>query len=98
MRLEPSTDLVEPAVHLLMDERLIASRRNVSLRLGTPRKHPCGPLLTEDRPWEGSGNNTYPNVLFDPVEQLYKMWYTPFVDLRRHRAQTLCYACSQDGL
>src|ERR1051325_1934628 len=98
MRLEPNTDLVEPGVHLLMDERLIASRRNVSLCLGKPQKHPRGPLVVEDRAWECSGSNAYPNIVFDPAERLYKLWYTHFLDLRTHRAQSLCYAFSEDGL
>lgn len=82
----------------LLDERLIASKHGVALQLGTVCKSRLNPLFGEDRPWESSLDNAYLNVLFDPIEKLYKLWYTPFLDRTRHDAQTLCYACSSDGL
>src|SRR5689334_4782402 len=82
----------------LLDPRSIEQKRGVQLRLGRVAKSPHNPLFGEDRPWESSGDNLYPNVVFDAADGLYKLWYTPFLDRSRHNAQVLCYASSSDGL
>jgi len=60
---------------LLLDHRTIARVENAKLCLGTVEKDPANPLFQPNRPWENSLNNLYPNVLFDPRADCYKLWY-----------------------
>lgn len=64
---------------LLLDDRLIERVENARLTVGTVRKHPANPLFREDRPWEVRYDNLYPNVIYDPVQRLYRCWYSPFI-------------------
>ena len=83
--------------HLLLDSRIVASTRNAELALGSAEKHVANPLFGEDRPWEKRYDNLYANVLFDEDEQLYKVWYSPFIvdhsakDLPREQWATTKY-------
>jgi len=61
--------------YLLLDQRLISSVDNAELRLGVVKKHPANPLFKDELPWEIEGSHMYPNVLFDPDDNLYKCWY-----------------------
>ncbi|MFZ4695428.1 MAG: hypothetical protein ACOYMV_09910 [Verrucomicrobiia bacterium] len=90
--------MTSPFSLLLLDPRTIQSSSGVELRLGPVTKSPLNPLFGEDRPWESSCDNLYPNVVFDPADRFWKLWYTPFLDRAVHEAQTLCYAQSEDGL
>ena len=65
--------------HLLLDDRVVESTENAELALGTVRKFDGNPLFAEDRPWEKRFDNLYANVLYDPEEQRYKCWYSPFI-------------------
>lgn len=85
------------AIHLL-DDRVVESTSGVELRPGEPRKRSTEVLSLNDRPWEGGGDNGYPNIAFDPGTGLFKMWYSGFVDLRRDSRSIVCYAESSDGL
>jgi hypothetical protein len=87
-----------PRVIHLLDERVIASRQGVSLEPGAWRKHDEPLMSFNDRPWEGGGDNGYPNVAFDPQRGVYQLWYSGFVDLHVDSRSVLCYAESRDGL
>ena len=65
--------------HLLLDDRVVADTSNAELTLGTTKKNRANPLVGEDRPWEKRFDNVYANVIFDDEEQLYKVWYSPFI-------------------
>lgn len=65
--------------HLLLDDRIIDDVRNAELTLGAVRKHDDNPLFAEDQPWEKRFDNLYANVVFDEGDQLYKVWYSPFI-------------------
>ena len=65
--------------HLLLDSRIVHEIRNAELTLGPVRKHPGNPLFSEDQPWEMRFDNLYANVIFDNDDQLYKVWYSPFI-------------------
>ena len=65
--------------YLLLDSRWIARTDGVRLSLGTVTKEPANPLFVEDKPWEVRFDNLYANVLFDEVDQLCKVWYSPFI-------------------
>ncbi|MAV36296.1 MAG: hypothetical protein CMJ59_12665 [Planctomycetaceae bacterium] len=65
--------------YLLLDSRIIESKQNVTLTLGTVKKDRHNPLFVADKPWEPRYDNMYPNVIYDKQEQLYKCWYCPFI-------------------
>lgn len=60
---------------LVLDERVIATRDSVELVQGEVAKHPGNPLFPADKPWENSLNNGYPNIVFDPAEERFQLWY-----------------------
>ena len=65
---------------MLLNREMVQESNNVQLVLGQVRKEKANPLFVEDRPWEPRFDNLYANVLYDRDEQLYKCWYSPFVD------------------
>jgi hypothetical protein len=78
---------------LLIDRRLLASSKNIALRMNPPAK--MGPVLLPDKPWESLGIGFCVSVLEDGGQ--YKMWY-----LAENKTSSLrycyCYARSQDGV
>lgn len=96
--------------HLLLDSRVVAEAVNARLVLGKPEKHPANPVFQADKPWENSLNNLYPNVIWDEVEQVFKMWYKCVLADKDVIAQMdqpstvhdvgwyLLYATSKDGV
>ncbi len=65
--------------HLLLDSRIVEGTDNAELVVGSVEKHETNPLFGEDKPWEMRFDNLYANVLFDDEEQIYKVWYSPFI-------------------
>ncbi len=65
--------------HLFLDSRVVEGSINARLVLGSVKKHEANPLFGEDRLWEKRFDNLYANVIFDEEEQLYKVWYSPFI-------------------
>lgn len=65
--------------YLLFDDRIVEKVSHAELTLGTVQKHADNPLFGEDKPWEKRFDNLYANVVFDEVEQTYKVWYSPFI-------------------
>lgn len=64
----------------LLDSRVVESVQNVKLAVGTVQKHKSNPLFEEDQPWEPRYDNVYANVIYDEEQDLYKCWYSPFVN------------------
>lgn len=90
---------------LFLDERLIASRVRLSRLMGRPTKK--GPIIEQDRPWEGEQDPAggFPaagvqisgqTVIYDEDEKVFKMWYNPW-SFFEGRARPWCYAVSSDG-
>jgi len=75
----PSGDKEERSRFLLLDSRLISTKENAMLVVGTVIKHSENPLFAEDKPWEVRFDNLYGNVIFDDADDLYKCWYSPFI-------------------
>jgi hypothetical protein len=71
---------------LLLDSRIIERSEGARLTIGQVRKEPRNPLFGEDRPWEVRIDNLYGNVLYDDEDQVYKLWYSPF--MRRSREES----------
>ena len=76
--LQQVPELVAPPLarkYLFLDDRVIAQKTNAILQLGEVTKAKENPLFIEEHPWEARFDNLYPNVLYDPQESLYKIWY-----------------------
>ncbi len=73
---------VDPARNrfLLLDSRLIEKVENARLAVGTVNKHPGNPLFGQELPWETNTSHMYPNVVYDPHERIYKLWYYTRMD------------------
>ena len=65
--------------YLLLDTSLWAQAEHLTVTTGRARKASQNPLFGEDLPWEVRHDNLYPNVIFDPTDNLYKCWYNPFI-------------------
>lgn len=75
--------------YLMLDRRLLnpQSMENVRLKVEQPVKdEEHNPLFTEDRPWEVRIDNGYPNVLYDPEQEVYHCYYTLFIEDKDSRA------------
>lgn len=68
-----------PAKYLFLDSRIVESRKNLTLRVGTVSKEPANPLFGEDKPWEVRYDNVYANVIHDKKADIFKCWYSPFI-------------------
>lgn len=87
---------------LTFDARWIGSTSEVTLRTSRAIKHP-EPVLKLDAPWDTDLTEqlNYINVIFDPTDQLFKMWY---VVTRRSQTEyceggrKTAYAASVDGI
>ncbi|MDH3649489.1 MAG: hypothetical protein OEQ53_07385 [Saprospiraceae bacterium] len=90
---QPVPDLIHPTIihsterysdssqtkYLLLDNRIIQKTENARLIVGAVKKHQNNPLFTEDKLWEMRFDNLYGNVLYDESEQIFKLWYSPFI-------------------
>ncbi|MYJ76820.1 MAG: hypothetical protein F4047_01350, partial [Caldilineaceae bacterium SB0670_bin_27] len=65
--------------YLLLDTSLWGQADQLTVTLGRTHKASENPLFGEDLPWEVRHDNLYPNVIFDPTDNLYKCWYNPFI-------------------
>ena len=65
--------------YLLLDSRIIDKLHNAELSVGKITKHPENPLFSEDKPWEKRFDNLYGNVIYDGKDEIYKLWYSPFI-------------------
>ena len=68
------------------DDLAIESTQDLTRRFHRPERHPAGPLLRRDRPWEKLVYltcNTW-NVIHDPLDGIFKCWYENWLvdDLR----------------
>jgi len=64
---------------LVLDSRIIESTDNAKLTVGTVRKDKNNPLFREDKPWEPRFDNPYVSVIYDREDNLYKCWYSIFI-------------------
>ena len=89
---------------LLVDDYLIAQSVGITTQLHPMTKQP-EPVLKAEAPWERpevGGLWGIPNVLYDPDEGLFKLWYNTFGTYPARNLQPepeyACYATSTDGL
>jgi len=81
--------------HLFIDEFLIASKQNVTLRVNPPQRKEL--VIIPDRPWERNGITSYCNVFWDPHTKQYRLYYVP-IHLDSNPAFRLAMAVSKDGV
>lgn len=91
--IEPLGDLTGPW-KLFADDYHVATKENLTRTYHAFEKHADNPLLTADRPWEGSTVYVYGTVLPAEAGGGYRMWYHSWAD----REYRMLYATSTDGL
>ncbi len=86
---------------LLIDDAFLLEVHNLQRKTNQAVKHP-EPVVKLDDPWHEKhdvfGN---PNVLYDDQEQLFKMWYTTYIEVVEQyweQGAKQCYAVSEDGI
>ena len=88
--------------YFLCDDRVTEDRWMVERFAAPLVKHPNNPLITKTGEWEGSGPHMGGSALFDPADNLFKMWYTVFnrhnYDNRLPFSYNVAYAESDDGI
>jgi hypothetical protein len=83
------------------DERIIEDRWMVRRFVVPLQRFEGNPIMVKGSPLEGTGPMAGGTVLFDPEDQLFKMWYGIF-DLNAYQnglpfSYNICYAESKDG-
>ncbi|MCC6697206.1 MAG: hypothetical protein IT365_16380 [Candidatus Hydrogenedentes bacterium] len=88
--------------YFLCDDRVVADRWMVERFVVPLAKHSGNPLITRDKPWEGTGPHMGGTVLRDLQDGLYKMWYSVWNSHAYYNklpfSYNVCYAESEDGL
>ncbi len=79
---------------LFVDDHFVANKENVNRVYHDFEKHQDNPLLSADKPWEGSTAYIYGTVLPSEDGDGYRMWYHSWAN----REYRMLYATSQDGL
>ena len=93
----PKTIAIGTDKQLFFDERFLASKRNIALKVNRPYQEP-EPVLVGDRPWELGGIGAYNTVMRDNGR--FRLWYDAQVspDTPGRFNRQLCYAESSDGV
>ena len=79
---------------LLVDDWLVAKKSGVERVWHPFEKHAGNPVLTADRPWEGTVAYLYGTVLPEENGKGYRIWYHSWADNEYRKL----YATSRDGL
>ena len=97
----PKVIPIDVGRQLLVDDFLIETS-DLKRTFHRPTLHKVNPIIKADQPWETSGKSYFVapfqgGVLFDPKDQLFKMWY-----LHSTKGDYYCksygYATSKDGV
>ena len=87
---------------LVIDNKNLLEINNLKRKVNQAIKHP-EPVVKLDAPWDTEPMETlnYNNVLYDPEEKLFKMWYVVAgqrKDEYWERGRKTAYATSKDGI
>lgn len=90
------------APYFVCDQRVVEDHWLVERFVVPPVRHPKNPLITKDKPWEGTGPHMGGTVLRDPDTGKFMMWYSVW-DKRAYEnklpfSYNICYAESDDGI
>lgn len=84
------------------DTRVVEDRWGLERFVVQPKRHAKNPLVVKDHPWEGTGPHLGGTVLFDPSDNLHKMWYCVWNKHAYYNglpfSYNVCYAESDDGV
>lgn len=84
---------------LFFDDRFVDSQEGLMRTMHTPDKWGDGPMFRPEMPWEGKCVIIWGSVLWDPQDDLFKMWYQTHNPIAPLPNRTLlCYATSRDGV
>ncbi len=95
--------------HMFIDDHEIATCKGLIRVVNQPVKHPRNPVVKCEHPWEMLGIQTYGTMIYDEVDELYKMWYLTHAGPSSERIHIdgierlanmtlLAYASSCDGI
>ena len=85
---------------LVIDNQDLLEIRNLKRKTNQAIKHP-EPVMRLDAPWDNPDQCfNYLNILYDPEEKLFKMWYRLITNADRWMTSNgkWAYATSQDGI
>ena len=84
---------------LFIDDYIVEETYRVKRSLHQPTKYAGNPVLISTDPWE-ERVNIYGTVMYEPEQELYRMWYTGYGGRSGGLANsyTACYATSRDGI
>jgi len=87
--------------YFIVDDRIIEDRWMIERFVVPLEKYTGNPVVVKDFPWEGTGP-LGGAVLFDPQDQLYKMWYLVWDSTAYYNklpfSYNISYAKSMDGI
>jgi len=101
LRNPPKVIPIDVGRQLLVDDFLI-EKSDLKRTFHRPEYHQINPVVKADQPWESCGESYFVapfqgRVLYDPSDQLFKMWY-----LHSTKGDYYCnsvgYAISKDGI
>ncbi len=89
--------MYDPHLHLLIDDREVLYRTNLTRFVEHPQRVSLDPVLRAEAPWEGGDHiSLWGSVLNYGAH--YQMWYLAGLDARRTDPGRICYATSPDGV
>ena len=94
-------NLYDPGLHLFLDDAEVQDHPGFVRKVQQAERVAGGPVLSPDRPWEGKAVQMWGGALYDPEEELFKMWYYGVNMELYNRDRTgmyICYATSKDAL
>ena len=88
--------------YFVIDDRIIEDRWMIERFVVPLKKYAGNPIVVKEHPWEGTGPLLGGKVLFDPQDQLYKMWYSVWDSASYYSklpfSYNIAYAESKDGI
>ena len=84
---------------LFLDDAVIEQTVRLQRVIHQPHKYHTNPVYTVGTPWEGNGVVYLAGVYIDPVDQLWKAWYTSlYPSAYPDITYAICMIMSQDGI
>ncbi len=88
--------------YFVCDDRVTEDRWMTERFTVQAQRHQDNPLIVKTAPWEGTGPHLGGTVLYDPEDQLHKMWYSVWNKHAYYNglpfSYNICYTESDDGI
>jgi hypothetical protein len=95
---QETLDLQPNRKQLFIDDYVVSKISNLQRKLHQPIKYPENPILRPQHPWENLIVQTRNAPFWDPVENVWKLFYMAFALYKSQNVHTSCYAISRDGI